>query len=292
MAAVLKDRPRRSLLYMPGTNARALEKARGLAADGLIFDLEDAVAPSAKEAARKQIAAAVMQGGYGKRELIVRVNGLDTPWGADDLATMAKLPIDGVLFPKILSPEQTRAAIAALDAEGGARLPVWIMAETPLCIVHIDAIAGAHPRLAGLMMGTADLAKDLRASHAPARTTIMTALQLCILAGRAHGLSLLDGVHMALEDEPGFKAECEQGRELGFDGKTLIHPGQIEIANQVFRPSEAEVSRARAILAGWEQAQTEGKGVAVVHGRLVEKLHVEEARRTLAFDAAIKESMS
>jgi citrate lyase subunit beta / citryl-CoA lyase len=285
----MNNRPRRSLLYMPGSNIRALEKARTLSADGFIFDLEDAVAPSAKELARTQIAAAVRQGGYGGREIIIRVNGLDTEWWRQDMAAIATLPVDGVLFPKINSPEQIHTAVAALDKAGAPlKLPVWIMAETPACILRIDAIAGSHPRLAGIMMGTADLAKELRASHTPDRRTMVTHLHLCVLAARAHGLSVIDGVHFDLEDEAGFKTVCEQGREIGFDGKTLIHPNQIDIANRVFAPSEAEVHLAQTLVAAWEQATAEGKGVTVVNGRLVEKLHVEEARRILALDSVIK----
>ena len=286
----MNNRPRRSLLYMPGSNIRALEKARTLPADGFIFDLEDAVAPSAKELARTQIAAAVRQGGYGGREIIIRVNGLDTEWWRQDVAAMAGLPVDGILFPKINSPEQIHAAAAALDRAGApSKLPVWMMAETPACILRIDAIAGSHPRLAGIMMGTADLAKELHANHTSDRTAMITYLHLCVLAGRAHGLHMIDGVHFDLEDEAGFKAVCEQGREMGFDGKTLIHPKQIDIANRVFAPNEAEVRHAQTIVTAWERVESEGKGVTVVNGRLVEKLHVEEARRTLALDATIKE---
>jgi citrate lyase subunit beta/citryl-CoA lyase len=274
---------------MPGSNIRALEKARTLSADGFIFDLEDAVAPSAKELARTQIGAAVRQGGYGGREIIIRVNGLDTEWWRQDVAAIAGLPIDGILFPKISSPEQIHAAVAALDkACAPLKLPVWMMAETPACILRIDAIAGSHPRLAGIMMGTADLAKELRASHTPDRRAMVTHLHLCVLAARAHGLSVIDGVHFDLEDAAGFNAVCEQGREMGFDGKTLIHPNQIDIANRVFAPSEAEVHHARTLVAAWEQATADGKGVTVVNGQLVEKLHVEEARRILALDSVIK----
>jgi len=285
----MKNRPRRSLLYMPGSNSKALEKARSLAADGLIFDLEDAVVPSSKELARRQIAAAMTQGGYGGREIIIRVNGLDTEWWRQDVAAMAALPVAGILFPKISSPEQVHAAVAALDKAGApSGLPVWIMAETAACILRVDAIAGSHPRLAGIMMGTADLAKELHARHASDRAAMITYLHLCVLAGRAHGLTVIDGVHFDLEDEAGFKAVCAQGREMGFDGKTLIHPKQIDIANRVFAPNEAEVRQAQTLVAAWERAQSEGKGVTVVDGRLVEKLHVEDARRTLALDAAIK----
>lgn len=281
-------RPRRSLLYLPGSNLRALDKARTLPTDGLILDLEDAVAPAAKASARAQIAAAVTQGGYGKRELLVRVNGPSTEWYRQDLAAVARLPLDGVVLPKIESAEQIRTAVAVLDEAGApAHLPVWIMAETPLCVLRIDSIAGAHARLAGIMLGTADLAKDLRARDTRDRAPLLTALSLCVLAARAHGLQVLDSVYMDLEDAAGFLAVCEQGRDLGFDGKTLIHPKQIAIANRVFTPSATEIGRARALLAAWEQAEAAGKGVVVVDGRLVERLHVEAARRLLALAARI-----
>lgn len=283
-------RPRRSLLYMPGSNPRALEKARTLPADGIILDLEDAVAPAAKELARQQIVAAVTHGGYGKREILVRVNGLTTPWCRQDLAAIARLPLDGILFPKIESPEQVRTAVMVLgEVSAPAHIPIWIMAETPRCILRIDAIAGAHARVTGIMLGTADLAKDLRARDTRDRAPMLTALSLCVLAARAHGLQVLDSVHMDLEDDAGFLAACEQGRDMGFDGKTLIHPKQIETANRVFSPNETEISHARAVLAAWDQAQAEGKGVVVVNGRLVERLHVEEARRLLALAARIDE---
>lgn len=280
-------RPRRSVLYMPGANARALEKARTLAADSLIFDMEDAVAPEAKPQARQQIIAAVTQGGYGQREIIVRVNGLDTPWGHEDVTAIAQLPVHGVLFPKISSAQQLTTAVDWLDAKGGQHLPVWIMAETPACILRIDEIAGSHPRLTGIVMGTSDLAKEMRVRHTTDRVGLLTPLSLCILAARAHLLDIVDGVYLNLEDEAGFRAVCEQGRDMGFDGKTLIHPKQVEIANQVFAPTEAEVEHARKVMIAWEQAQQEGKGVVVVNGKLVENLHYEEAKRLLALAEAI-----
>lgn len=281
-------RPRRSILYMPGANARALDKARSLAADGLILDMEDAVSPDAKELARQQIVEAVTQGGYGPREIIVRVNGLSTPWGHDDVAAVASIGADAILFPKVESPEEVHAAAEALDKAGApADLPIWIMAETPRGILRIDAIAGASSRLAGIVMGTSDLAKEMRVRHTPDRIGFIAALSLCVMAARAHGLDILDGVYLDLKNEAGFRAACEQGRDMGFDGKTLIHPNQLAITNEVFAPAPQDVTNAGAIIEAWEQARREGKGVAVVNGKLVENLHVEEARRTLAVAEAI-----
>jgi citrate lyase subunit beta/citryl-CoA lyase len=282
-------RPRRSLLYMPGSNARALEKARSLPADGLILDMEDAVAPDAKQVAREQIAAALGEGGYGHRELMVRINALSTPWGADDTAAVfgTDSPPDAVLIPKISSVLDVEKAVAALDAAGCPEsVDVWIMAETPLCILNIGEIA-AHPRLRGIVMGTSDLSKDTRVRHTPDRLGFIAALNLCVYAARANGLDVIDGVHLDLEDDAGLRGACEQGRDLGFDGKSLIHPKQIEAANAVFAPDEAAVEQARQIIAGWRQAEAEGKAVVVVNGRLVENLHVEEARRQLELAEAI-----
>jgi citrate lyase subunit beta/citryl-CoA lyase len=282
-------RPRRSVLYMPGANARALEKARTLAADGLILDMEDAVSPDAKATAREQIVAAVTQGGYGPREIIIRVNGLETAWGHDDVAAVARVGAGAILFPKVESPEQIHAAVAALDKAGApADLPIMIMAETPRGILNINAIAGASPRLVCIVMGTSDLAKELRVRHTPERTGFITSLSLCVLAARAHNLDILDGVYLDLKNDAGFRAACEQGRDMGFDGKTLIHPNQLAVANEVFAPAEKDIENAREMISAWEQARAEGKGVAVVNGKLVENLHVEEARRTLAVAEAIK----
>ena len=282
-------RPRRSVLYMPGANARALNKARNLPADSLILDLEDAVTPDAKELARRQIAEAVTQGGYAPREVIVRVNGLETPWGRDDVAAMATIGADAILFPKVKSPQQVHDAVAALDEAGApADLPVWIMAETPSCMLHIDAIAGAHSRLAAIVMGTSDLAKEMRVRHTPDRIGFIAPLSLCVLAARSHGLEILDGVYLDLNDEAGLRAVCEQGRDMGFDGKTLIHPKQLAVANEVFAPTQADVDNARYLIEAWEQARSQGAGVVVVNGKLVENLHVKEAHRTLAVDEVIR----
>lgn len=281
-------RPRRSVLYLPGSNARALDKARTLPADGIILDLEDAVAPDAKPAARDQVAAAVRAGGFGRREVLVRANGLDTPWGHADLTAAAICGADGVVLPKVQSGEEILQAIRVLDAAGGrADLPVWAMMETPLGILNVREIAGRHPRVGGLILGVADLAKELGCAHTPDRLPFMASFGLCLLAGRAFGLPVLDGVHLDLEDADGLAAACRQGRELGFDGKTLIHPLQIDAANAAFSPSEAEVAQARRLIAVHAEAAAAGKGVVVVDGKLVERLHVEQARRVLALAEAV-----
>ncbi len=282
--------PRRSVLYMPGANPRALDKARTLPTDGLIFDLEDAVAPDAKADARQHVVQAVKQGGYGHREIIVRVNGLSTPWGREDLAAIARLPIHAVLFPKINSESDVLAAVAVLDEMGASpKLPVWIMAETARCIGQINTITESHRRLRAIVMGTSDLAKETRVRHTADRLGLLTALNLCVYAARARQLAILDGVHLDLDDEAGLAAACRQGRDLGFDGKTLIHPKQIAAANEVFSPSTEEVAEAHAIVVAYERAQAEKRGVVVVNGKLVEALHVEEAQRILALHQAIVE---
>jgi len=275
-------RPRRSVLYMPGANTRALEKARGLPADALILDLEDAVAPDAKATARANIAAALAQGGYGQRELVLRVNGLATPWGHADLVAAATMPLDAVLLPKVESADAVRQAEAVLDAAGApARLALWCMMETPLGMLHAEAIAAASPRVACLVMGTSDLAKDLHARHTRDRLPMLTSLGLCLLAARAYRLAILDGVHLDLADDEGFAAACRQGRELGFDGKTLIHPKTIAAANAAFAPAADEVAWSRRIIAAHAEAEAAGKGVVLVDGKLIENLHVEDARRTV-----------
>lgn len=283
-------RPRRSLLYMPGSNPRALDKARSLPADGLILDMEDAVAPDAKELAREQIVAALDEGGYGQRELMVRINALSTNWGADDVRALgaASTAPHAVLIPKVSTAADVVEAIAAFEDAGCPdTVDIWIMAETPLCILNIDQVAGAHPRLRGIVMGTSDLSKDTRVRHTPGRLGFITALNLCVYAARAHGLDVIDGVHLDLDDDAGLLAACEQGRDLGFDGKSLIHPKQIAAANETFAPSQRELEQAGQIIEGWKQAETEGKGVVVVNGRLVENLHVEEAKRQLALAEVI-----
>ena len=281
-------RPRRSLLFMPGANARALEKSRELPADGLIFDLEDAVAPDAKEAARAAIAAALGRGGNGRRELVLRVNALDSEWGEADLRAASAMPVDAVLLPKVESAEAVRETVARLDRAGAPpALIVWCMIETPRGVLAAAEIAGASPRVAALVMGTSDLTKDLRARDTADRLPLLTSLQLVLLAARAHGLAALDGVHLDLADDAGFAAACAQGRALGFDGKTLIHPKQIAPANAAFAPSVDEVAQAKKIIAAHEAALATGKGIVVVDGRLIENLHVAGAQRLLALAEAI-----
>src|SRR5712675_379638 len=276
-------RPRRSVLYMPGANLRALEKARALPADALIFDLEDAVAPEAKETARAAIAAAVTAGGYAPRELVLRVNPIDTVWGHADLATAATLPIGAVLLPKVENAERVRLTLELLDAlVAPPELAVWCMIETPLGV-----LAAASPCIGALVLGTSDLANDLHARPARDRLPLLTALGLVLLAARAHGRAVLDGVHLDLADAEGFAAACRQGRELGFDGKTLIHPDQIAPANAIFAPSVEEVARASRLIAAYAAANASGKGAARFEGRLIEALHVDEAQRTLALADAI-----
>jgi citrate lyase subunit beta/citryl-CoA lyase len=283
-------RPRRSLLFMPGANARALEKARELPADGLIFDLEDAVAPDAKPAARQTVAAALARGGYGKRELVLRVNALDTEWGMADLRAAARMPLNAVLLPKMESAERVRETEAALNRSGAPKsLAIWCMIETPRGVLAAPDIAAASPCVAALVMGTSDLTKDLGALTLPDRLPLLMSLQLVLLAARAHGLAALDGVHLDLADDTGFAAACAQGRALGFDGKTLIHPKQIAPANASFAPSADEVAQARKIIAAHAAALAAGKGIVVVDGRLVENLHVEAARRVLALAEVIAE---
>ena len=280
--------PRRSVLYMPGSNPRALSKARALPADALIFDLEDAVAPDAKEGARAIVAAALGAGGYRPRELVLRVNPLDTLLGHGDLAAAATLPVDAVLLPKVETAERVRLTLELLDSLGAPpELDLWCMLETPKGILAAAEIAGASPRIAALVLGTADLAKELHAGATRDRLPLLTALGLVLLAGRACGLAVLDGVELDLGDDDGFAAACRQGRDLGFDGKTLIHPKQIAAANAAFAPGPDEVAAARQIIAAHAEAVAGGKGIALVAGRLVESLHVEEARRVVALAAAI-----
>ncbi|WP_044559510.1 CoA ester lyase [Azospirillum sp. B4] len=284
----MSARPRRSALYMPGSNARALDKARGLAADVLILDLEDAVAPDAKDLARDQVRAAVAAGGFGRRELLIRTNGLDTPWGHADLIAAATAGAHGVLIPKVESAEAVRQAERLLTAAGAPQdLALWVMMETALGMLNAKEIAAASPRLAGMVLGTSDLAKELHAHHTPLRLPMITALGLCLLAARAHGLAILDGVHLDLNDDAGLEASCRQGVELGFDGKTLIHPKQLDTANSTFAPDAASLDRARRIIAAHTQAMAEGKAVVLVDGRLVEALHVAEAHRLVALAEAI-----
>ena len=281
-------RPRRSVLYMPGANERALEKARTLPADALILDLEDAVAPDAKVEARQRVCAAACSDGYGSREIAIRVNGLDTEWHADDVTAAAAAGPDAVLVPKINSAADVRAVEAALDAaDAPDRTAIWAMLETPIAMMHAEEIATASPRLTVFVMGTNDLAKELHAEQVPGRQPLLYGLSACLMAVRHAGKVILDGVYNDITDEAGFEAECVQGRQLGFDGKTLIHPGQLEACNRVFAPSPDELTRARRIIEAYEQAEAEGLGVVTVDGRMIENLHVVNARRSIAMAEAI-----
>jgi citrate lyase subunit beta/citryl-CoA lyase len=278
-------RPRRSVLYMPSSNERALEKAKTIACDGLILDLEDAVAPDAKTDAREAAAAAVRSGEYGNRELTIRVNGIGTQWHEEDLAVAAKAGPDGIVVPKVNSAEEVRSLVAAIEAVGAPEhTKLWAMVETPEAIFNVRELAAASPRLAVLVMGTNDLVKETYAEHVPGRAPLLTALSLSLLAARAAGIAILDGVYNDVKNAEGFLAECQQGREMGFDGKTLIHPGQVEGANEVFAPSAQAVEDARGLIEAFESS---AGGVVTYNGRMVENLHVESAKRTLSIAAAI-----
>jgi citrate lyase subunit beta/citryl-CoA lyase len=284
-------RPRRSLLYMPGSNARAMEKARELPADGVILDLEDAVAPDAKAKARELIIAALKQGGFGRREVIVRINGLDTPWWQDDLAVAAANP-DAILVPKVSGPEALREVAKHLvGVRAEARVGIWAMMETPLAMLNARDIAAvardAGSRLAGFVMGTNDLAKDTRARLLPGRAPMLPWLMTCIAAARAYSIDIVDGVYNELGNAEGFAAECRQARDLGFDGKTLIHPQQIGPCNEAFSPTADEVAWARKIIGAFELPENVSKGVIQVDGRMVERLHADMAQRTVAIADAI-----
>ncbi|HEX2112929.1 MAG TPA: CoA ester lyase [Alphaproteobacteria bacterium] len=280
-------RPRRSALYVPGSNQRALDKARSLDADVLIFDFEDGVAPDRKEDARRQVTAALKAGGY-KAERVIRINHPATKLGAADLKTAAVSGCDAILLPKVETAQEVRDAALRLAAAGApSAMGIWCMIETPLGVLRVQDIAFSSPHLKCIVMGTSDLAKDLRARHTPDRLPVLTSLSLCVLAARAAGLPILDGVHLDLDDDKGFVASCKQGAELGFDGKTLIHPKTIAGANAAFGPTREEVDLARRIIAAHAEALKKGQGVAVVDGTLVEQLHVESARRTVALAEAI-----
>jgi (3S)-malyl-CoA thioesterase len=279
-------RPWRSVLYIPASNARALDKARTLAADAIIFDLEDAVAPDAKSDAREALGDA-LSAGYGRRAKVVRVNAADTPWGAADLEAAARMEADAVLLPKVGSAADVEAAARVLDRLGSGAA-IWTMVETPQGVLSAAEIARA-PRMAGFVMGTNDLAKELNCLSRADRLPMMTALQTCLLAARAAGIVCVDGVYNAFRDAEGLRAECVQGRELGMDGKSLIHPTQIEVANDVFAPSDEEVTLARAQIEAFRAAEANGQAVAVLDGRIVENLHVATAKATLARAEAIRE---
>ncbi len=276
-------RPFRSVLYIPGSKDRAINKARNLPADAIIFDLEDAVAIEEKANARETLTRELGEGGFGQRYRIVRINGLDTIWGKLDAEAVAKMECDAVLLPKVESPAQLDA-LAAITGD----LPIWAMMETPMGMLNAREIA-EHPKLEGMVMGTNDLVKDLNARATPDRVAVLTSLGLCVLAAKAFGVTVIDGVYNAFKDEDGLRVECTQGRDMGFDGKTLIHPAQIDTSNDVFGPSDEEIDLARRQIEAFEVAQREGQGVAVVDGRIVENLHVDTARRVLAQAEAINQ---
>lgn len=272
---------------MPGANTRALEKAKTLPADSLILDLEDAVAPDAKVQARENIRTA-LESGFGHREAVVRINGLNTPWGLDDLKAFANSNADAIVLPKVESAAQIQEVAQILKQQGASNdLTIWAMIETPMAIFKLPEIASSHPLLEALVLGTSDLVKDLHARHTPNRIETQTALSLSILAARAHGLCVLDGVHLTLDDDVGLEQSCIQGRDMGFDGKTLIHPNQIAFANASFGPSPQEIEEARQRIAAYEEATRSGVGIAVLNGKLIEELHIQDAKRILALASAI-----
>lgn len=281
-------RPRRSVLYMPGANERALEKAKTLEVDALILDLEDSVSPDSKADARDRVCAAARSGEYGYRELVIRTNGIDTDWHADDLAAASKAGPDGILVPKVNSADEVRQIEAAMIAAGAPDSTlIWAMIETPTAIRQVHEIAAASDRLAVLVMGNNDLVAELHATHVAGRAPILTAMSLALLGAAEAGKAILDGVYNDVKDAEGFEAECEQGRDFGFDGKTIIHPAQIEPANRIFAPSPGDIEHAREVIAAFEEAMAAGKGVVTVNGRMIENLHVRDAERILAFGQAI-----
>jgi citrate lyase subunit beta/citryl-CoA lyase len=285
-------RPRRSLLFMPGSNARALEKARNLPADGLILDLEDSVAPDAKAVARDGIAAAIAAKGFGKREILIRTNGLDSPWWADDVAMAAKASPDGILVPKVSSVADLNAIAARLsEVNAASSIRVWAMIETARAVLRVEELAAAskepETRLAGFVFGPNDISRETRIRMQPGRAAMIPMITHCIVATRAYGLEILDGPYSDFSNVDGFAAECAQGRDLGFDGKTLIHPGQIEACNAIFTPPAEEVAEARKIIAAFEIPENASRGAIQIEGRMVERLHADMARRTIAIADAI-----
>ncbi|MBM9464689.1 CoA ester lyase [Aeromicrobium sp. YIM 150415] len=282
-------RPRRSVLYMPGANERALEKAKTIDADALILDLEDSVSPDAKEQGRENVCAAARSGEYGHRELAIRVNSIGTQWHDDDIRAAAEAGPDAILVPKVESAEQVRSLVAAMDAAGApAATQLWAMIETPVALLHAEEIAAAHERLTVIVMGTNDIVNETFGLHVPGRNPlVLTALSWTLLAVRAAGKMIVDGVYNDVKDAEGFDAEARQGREMGFDGKTLIHPSQVEPANLAFSPSEEDVTRASEMIETFDEAKAAGKGVVTYNGKMVEELHIRDARRILAFHDAL-----
>ena len=279
--------PYRSALYIPGANERALEKAKTLSVDAILFDLEDAVAPSAKADARQTLLNALTTGDYGNRARIIRINGFDTEWGQDDLAAAVQAKPDGILLPKVSTAAQVADLLERLTALGAPNMPIWAMIETPLAILNIADIASA-PGMAGFVMGTNDLAKDLSTKFRNDRAPLMASLSICVVAAKAHGLTIIDGVYNAFKDDGGLRIEAAQGRDYGFDGKSLIHPAQVAATNEIFSPSEDEVNLAERQIEAYEAAKAEGKGIAVVDGQIVENLHVATAQKILAIAKAVK----
>jgi citrate lyase subunit beta / citryl-CoA lyase len=283
-------RPRRSLLFMPGSNTRALEKARNLPADAIILDLEDSVAPDAKGLAREQIANAVAAKGFGRREVLIRINGLDTPWWVDDIAMAGKAQPDGILVPKVSSVADLNAVAGRLsEIDASASIRVWAMIETARAVLHAEELAAAskETRLAGFVFGPNDISRETRIRMQPGRAAMIPMITHCILATRAHGLEILDGPYSDFSNVDGFAAECAQARDLGFDGKTLIHPGQIDACNAIFTPPAEEVAQARKIIAAFERPENASRGAIQIEGRMVERLHADMARRTIAIADAI-----
>lgn len=286
-------RPRRSALYLPGNKPRALEKGKALPADVLVFDLEDAVGPDAKSESRTAVCDAVRGGGYGRREVVVRINGIGTEWHDEDLAAVAGAGAHGVLVPKVEDAEQVHALVASLDALAAPEsLRLWVMLETPKSFLRCEEIASASDRLAALVVGTNDLVNDIHALHVPGRAPIVAALSLAVLGARAAGKAVLDGVYNDITDEAGFRAEARQGREMGFDGKTLIHPSQVGTSNAVFGPSDTEIDHARRVVAAYDEALAAGTSVITVDGRMIESLHVRDAQRILALAERIAQLAS
>jgi citrate lyase subunit beta / citryl-CoA lyase len=286
-------RPRRSVLYMPGSNQRALEKARSLAADALVLDLEDSVGPEKKAQARELVVNAVKAGGYGRREIIIRANTLDSEWAEQDIRAIALSGADAICLPKVENEAEVEKVINILnDAGAPESMQLWVMIETPLGVQNINRIVAVDARLTVIVMGTTDLAKELRVPHTPDRIGLQYSLGRCVMAAGANNKEILDGVYIDLQDQPGFIAACQQGCDLGFDGKTLIHPSQLEAANTIFGPSDQQLLRARKIIDAWKDVAAQGDGVVVVDGKLVEAMHVDEAKRQLAVATAITELAS
>lgn len=280
-------RPRRSVLYMPSSNERALEKAKTLPVDALILDLEDAVGVDAKDVARENACAAAASGEYGRREVTIRVNGIGTQWHEADLAAACAAGPDGIVVPKVNSHKEVKRLVAAMEKHGAPEhTRLWAMIETPTAIFNVRKIARESERLAAFVIGTNDLVKEVQAHHVRGRAPLLTALSMALLAGRESGIAVLDGVYNDVKDLEGFRVECEQGRDLGFDGKTLIHPGQVESCNEIFSPSAAEIEEAQGIVAAWEAGA--GAGVVTYNGKMIELLHVDIARRVLATHEAIR----